>query len=168
MKRRTKKKIKYSIGFLIFILAVYLSGLYFIQDYLIFYPDKAYQSPADIGWTQYREHPLVMKDGTHIMTWYAKGDPQKPAVLYCHGNASQNAVFAPYLKAYLDKGYTVLIPEYRGFGNTPGQTTEENMFSDATEAYDFLKSEGYPAIIVHGFSFGCGFGVYRVQRGRVF
>lgn len=155
MKRQTKKKIKYSIGFLIFILTIYLSGLYLIQDYFIFYPDRDYQSPSDIGWTQYREHPLVMKDGTRIMTWYAKGDPQKPAVLYFHGNASQNAVFAPYLKAYLDKGYTVLIPEYRGFGNTPGKTTEENMFSDAIEAYDFLKSEGYPAIIVHGFSFGC-------------
>ena len=155
MKRKTKKNIKYVSLFLVSILLIYFLGLYFIQDYLIFYPDKNYQSPKDIGWTQYQEHPLMMQDGIEIMTWYAKGNVDKPAVLYFHGNASQNAVFAPYLKTYLDKGYTVMIPEYRGFGNTPGRTTEENMFSDATEVYDFLKEEGYSKVIVHGFSFGC-------------
>ncbi len=155
MVKRTTRKVKYAIGFCVFITAVYLSTLYLVQDYLIFFPDKEYQSPTDIGWPQYRERPLVMKDGTRIMTWYAKGDVNKPAVLYFHGNASQIAVFAPHLKAYLDKGYTVLMPEYRGFGNTPGKTNQENMFSDATEVFDFLKSQTTGPVIVHGYSFGC-------------
>ncbi len=155
MKRQTKKKIKYGSVFIIFILMIYLFGLYLIQDYFIFFPDKEYQSPKNIGLIQYQEYPLAMQDGVRIMTWYAKGEPEKPAILYFHGNSSQNAVFAPYLKSYLEKGYTVLIPEYRGFGNTPGKTTQKNMFADATEAYDFLKKEGYSQIIIHGFSFGC-------------
>ena len=90
---------------------VYLVCLYAVQDYLIFYPDRFYAGPSSAGAPAFEERPLVTADGHLIMAWYAKGDADKPAILFFHGNAGQLATFAPHLKAYIDAGYPVFMPE---------------------------------------------------------
>ncbi|MBP5534605.1 MAG: alpha/beta fold hydrolase [Alphaproteobacteria bacterium] len=143
--------------FFFIIFVIYLGVLYFIQDDLLFYPDKQYKSPSDISMSQFLENPLKARDGTDIMTWYHEGDKDKPAILFLHGNGGQIATFAPPLRPILDAGYTVLMMEYRGFGNMPGTISQEVIAQDAALAFDWLKNNGYSKVIVYGYSFGTAF-----------
>ncbi len=134
---------------------VYLVCLYAVQDYLIFYPDRFYAGPSSAGAPAFEERPLVTADGHLIMAWYAKGDADKPAILFFHGNAGQLATFAPHLKAYIDAGYPVFMPEYRGFGLSGGRLSEETMYADAVVAFNYLKDRlGHDKIVVFGYSMG--------------
>ncbi len=136
-------------------LFVYLVCLYAVQDYLIFYPDKFYVGPAGAGTPEFEEMPLTTADGHLVMAWYAKGDPDKPAILFFHGNAGQVATFAPHLRAYIEAGYPVLMPEYRGFAHSGGKLTEDTMYADAVVAFDYLKHRlGHDKVVVFGYSMG--------------
>ncbi len=129
--------------------------LYCGQQHLYLFPDKGYVSPAEKGLPQFIEKPFTATDGLKIMGWYAKGDADKPALLFFHGNSGQIAKFAPSLKPYLDNGYTVYMSEYRGFGGTAGEFTQDTLYGDARAAFDFLHNVlGHGDIIVFGYSMG--------------
>ena len=85
---------------------------------------------------------------------YYKGDIDKPAILFFHGNAGQIATFASNLRPLIENNYTVFAVEIRTFGGTKGKLTQENLFKDAATAFDLLKKEGYKTIVVYGYSFG--------------
>lgn len=129
---------------------IYITVLYNIQRSLIFLPFKKYVMPQE----PFKENVLTMKDGTKVMTWYAEGDKDKPVILYFHGNAFQLAYYTEPLYPLIEQGYGVLMMEYRNFGNTKGKTLQKDIFADAAETFDWLKQQGYPEIIVYGYSYG--------------
>lgn len=151
-----KKIYKIAAGFAVF-LFFYFVSLYSVQNSLLFFPDKTYVSPQNAGTPDFEEHPIVMKDGQMVMSWYAKGDVDKPMLLYFHGNAGQIATFAPMIDLYRREGYPVLMLEYRGFASTGGKRTEETMLSDAIHTYDYVKQVlGFEKVVAYGYSMGTG------------
>ena len=147
---------KISAGIATF-LVFYFVSLYSVQDSLLFYPDKKYVSPFNAGVSDFKEYPIVMPDGQMVMSWFAKGNPNKPIIVFFHGNAGQIATFAPMMEAYHQDGYSVLMPEYRGFASTGGKRTEDTMLADAIWTYDYVKQKlGYNKIVAYGYSMGAG------------
>lgn len=151
-----KKWIKRIILIFVFLLILIFGSLYLIQDRIIFHPDKIYKSPDEIQMPEFKEVIYPKKDSSNGFGWYFKGDKEKPAILYCHGNKAQVAFFAPLLKPYLEMGYPVLMVEYQGFGFLPGHPSEKALIEDATAGFDFLKDQGHSKVILHGFSLGTG------------
>lgn len=150
-----KKKALKTAVVLLMLAGGYFSGLYLLQDRFIFFPDRFYISPAAAGIPQFEEKPFYSADGTEIMSWYFKGDADKPALLFFHGNAGQIATFAPKMINYVLAGYPVLMAEYRGFGTTPGKLSQSAMYDDALAAYDFLQNQlGHRKIVAFGYSMG--------------
>lgn len=49
-----------------------------------------------------------------------------------------------------DRGFTVLSPDYRGHGGSPGTTSIKNAPVDLKAAYDFLVDTGYETIVMAG------------------
>lgn len=134
---------------------IYPLVLYCGQKHLYLFPDVFYTSPASKGMPEFVEKPFITADGLKIMGWYAKGNEDKPAILFFHGNSGQIALFAPSMKPYIDAGYTVYMSEYRGFGGTVGEFTQDFLYKDALTAFDFLHNElGHSEIIVYGYSMG--------------
>ena len=136
------------------LLAAYLLVLYTFQEKFYFWPTKGYRPPTEAGFPFY-EKALTMADGTIGMVWYAEGRKEMPSILFLHGNAYQLEKFAPLLMPYVDKGYSVYMLEYRGFGGVAGKPSQENMFSDATVVFDWIKSRSETPVVVYGYSFGC-------------
>lgn len=133
----------------------YISGLFLFQNNLLFFPDRKYVPPHQAQAEIFQEISLIAKDGKPIRLWYAPGDKTKPAVLFLHGNAGQIATFAEQLQVLTRAGYGVLAMEYRSFAKVPGKIRQDVIFSDAAQSFDFLKKQGYPQIVVYGYSFGC-------------
>lgn len=148
------RKIHFFVITVFALIIAYFGTLYCIQDRLIFKPHTQYISPQKANIPMFNEQILTMSDGTDIMTWYTDGDKNKPAVLFFHGNSTQMANFTPHLLPIVENKNAVFSVEYRGFGNSEGKISQEKMFSDGAEVFDFIKKKGYKRIILIGYSFG--------------
>lgn len=87
------------------------------------------------------------------------------AVLLLHGFTGNSADVRMLGRFLEDKGYTCHAPIYKGHGVPPEElvhTGPEDWWKDVTEAYNFLKNEGYDEIAVVGLSLG---GVFSLKLG---
>lgn len=94
------------------------------------------------------------------LAWYQKrlGDGS-PVFIYLHGNtgtrAAPHRVGVAKLLSALD--YHVLVPEYRGFGDSTGEPTEAGLTSDAIFVYNWVKARsGKSLVVIWGHSLGTG------------
>jgi len=66
-------------------------------------------------------------DGTRLAAWWLPGagwrpgDPPRPAVLFAHGNAGSLPDHLAFVEAMPRAGYHVLMPGYRGYGESEGR-----------------------------------------------
>lgn len=153
--------------------ALYLSVLallFVFQRNLLYVLSAERPSLAEAGLDGVmRAVSLTTADGLELVAWYRPPPaPGAPLLLYYHGNAGHIGGRADKVKPYLDAGYGVLLPEYRGYGGNPGRPTEQGLYTDARAALDFLASEGVsPAhIVCYGESLGTAVAVQMaIERG---
>jgi fermentation-respiration switch protein FrsA (DUF1100 family) len=92
-------------------------------------------------------------------------------VLQLHGNADSafTAGQVGRCEALRRTGFNVLVIDYRGFGLTPGDPTEQGMYEDAEAAFQALLARGVPLnrIILLGHSLGGGPAVLLATRHKV-
>ncbi|KAK5853677.1 hypothetical protein PBY51_014810 [Eleginops maclovinus] len=82
-----------------------------------------------------------------------------PVFIYLHGNTGTRAAahrigVAKVLSAL---GYHVLVPDYRGFGDSTGEPTEAGVTTDALYVYNWVKERsGNSLVVIWGHSLGTG------------
>lgn len=89
----------------------------------------------------------------------------KRAVLMLHGFTGNSADVRMMGRFLQEKGYTCHAPIYKGHGVPPEElvhTGPNDWWEDVTNAYEFLKNEGYEEIAVVGLSIG---GVFSLKLG---
>ncbi|WP_428667728.1 alpha/beta hydrolase [Runella sp.] len=79
-------------------------------------------------------------------------------VLFFHGNRDNLARWGrEYSERFTDRGYQVIMYDYRGYGKSTGERSEETLHYDAHYLYDFLKKRfSEDSIVVYGYSIGSG------------
>lgn len=81
-------------------------------------------------------------------------------VLHLHGNevSAFGRGQVQNVQRVARQGFNVLAFDYRGFGPTPGEPSEQSFYEDAEAAWQWLRSRGVPAerIIIWGHSLGSG------------
>ncbi|ORY42551.1 alpha/beta-hydrolase [Rhizoclosmatium globosum] len=86
---------------------------------------------------------------------------ERPVFLYFHGNASHragNVRIAQYRNLAERLNANVIAFDYRGFGDSEGSPSEEEIAIDARTVYDWIVSQGvaHDQIILLGHSLGSG------------
>ncbi len=86
--------------------------------------------------------------------------PSDGLVFYLHGNATNLQRYGTYAIDFVDKGYDVLMIDYRGFGKSKGKITEEAIIHrDVQYIYEQILAT-YPysedQIVLYGRSLGTG------------
>lgn len=132
--------------------------LYWQQERLLFFPTKV---PADFRYPfaqPYTETMLPVASAAlnvvHFPHSTAKG-----VILYLHGNGDIIARMEPLADFFLELGYAVVIPDYRGYGKSTGTiTNEQELHDDMAAVYRYVQ-ELYPEnqITIYGQSMGSGF-----------
>ena len=171
-----KKLIKFLKIFGIVILVLYASVcalLYFNQDDLLFHPQP--NTPKEVSeilnkYPDFDTLSFVMKDGNRTCGYISKETLKEklPLVLYFGGNAEEVSHLADY-KAYFPNAIMVLM-NYRSFGLSQGEISEQTMFSDALEVYDKLMTNpeiDANNVIVIGRSIGTGVATYVSSQRKV-
>lgn len=79
-----------------------------------------------------------------LHAWLVSGHPDKPMVLFFHGNSANISYGVGILKYLNGMGFSVFTFDYRGFGESQGRTvTEEDLYQDARGALDYLRIKGW-------------------------
>ncbi len=131
---------------------------YFIQERLIFKPEKLPQDfvyKYDIPFRElnFEVTQSVTINGLHFFHANPKG-----LILYFHGNTRSIKGWAKYARDFYRYDYDVVLVDYRGFGKSTGKRSEKEMLDDMQFVYDTLAAQ-YPEhhILVYGRSMGSGF-----------
>lgn len=142
------------LGIAAFIVLVWMV-FYFVQDKMIFYPNEPDDDDVEPVPSEFKEIKVRSSDGIDLNALYYAGDKNKPAILWCHGNAYNMWQMGFILKHYIAADHPVMMITYRGFSGNAGRYSESGFIRDITAGWDYLKSNGHENIIVHGYSFGC-------------
>ncbi len=154
------------------ILAVYAT-LFIMQRHMLFVTHIAnthwpYKAPTDYALNDYDTVELYTKDGVKITAWNHSPAANMPIIVYFHGNGSNIATRHARYAHFTMRGYGVFAPEYRGYGYSEDQPSEEGIYNDARASIEWLHLH-YPSsrIILMGESLGTGVAVEMAKEYTV-
>lgn len=99
---------------------------------------------------------LKTKDNIKIGLWILKAkDPQKYLIML-HGNGSNRAGFVEAfgLNRYVERGFTLLIPDYRGFADSEGEFWVDTVNFDIEAVHNYCIETFKQQPDILGFSLG--------------
>jgi fermentation-respiration switch protein FrsA (DUF1100 family) len=114
-----------------------------LEHRFIFFPDTSLHStPTDVK-LPFEDVTFLAEDGTPLHGWFIPGDAGRPVVLYCHGNAGNISDRLFTVRFLHQHGLSVLIFDYRGYGQSLGEASEAGTYSDARGARKWLINKGW-------------------------
>lgn len=102
-----------------------------------------------------REVVFPATDGLKIHGWFVKPEGDRPVVVYSSGKAGQ-MIQDSMLDLLVSRGFGVLAYDYRGYGKSEGIPSEKGVYRDLEGAVNFVKQQGYPRLMLWGYSLGAG------------
>jgi uncharacterized protein len=114
-----------------------LSGLWLFQRQLIYFPVEEVP-PVDTSLPGARIVDITTEDGLVLTGWFITPSPAKAAMLVLNGNAGNRANRTPLASALVERGFAVLLFDYRGYGGNQGMPSEEGLAMDAAAAFRAL------------------------------
>lgn len=128
----------------------------------IYQRDFLYFPTAKID-TSYEE--MILKNENESIHIIVLNKGHKNAILYFGGNAESMAGSADYIAQQFPE-FTVYLMDYRGYGSSTGEATEEGIYSDALKLYDSIKAQ-HDRISIGGRSLGSGVAIYVASKREV-
>lgn len=136
------------------------------ERWLIYPLDPSHVTPSDAGLPRVREQ-IIEQGGETLIVWTAPPQHGQPVILYFHGNAGNLALRAGRFQRFLDRGYGLVAPAYRGSSGSTGRPSETALSADAAAIYRAIPEllvpdmrpssatfENHPNVVVYGESLG--------------
>jgi uncharacterized protein len=151
--------------------ALYLAlvaGLFFGQRKILFRCDAAEVDPATLG-LKAEIVRLKTEDGESLLAWSIPPAPNRPLILYFHGNAGGLDLRVERFRAMAKAGVGLLAIEYRGYASSTGSPSERGLKLDGEAAYAAAIASGVAPehIVALGESLGSGVAVALAARHKV-
>ena len=127
------------------------------QERLVYFPVRELAAtPRAVG-LDYEEVALTADDGVALHGWFVPAAAARATVLFLHGNGGNISHRLDKLAIFQRLGLSVLIIDYRGYGQSAGTVGEDGTYRDARAAWDHLtqtRQLAPRAIVVYGESLG--------------
>lgn len=157
-----------SIGIILLLsYAVILLIVYLKQDSMLYFPERALWTTPKSAGLSYEDVILRTNDGINIAAWYVPADNEQGVLLFCHGNAGNISHRLDSIRIFHGMNLSVLIFDYRGYGNSQGKPSENGTYLDAEAAWDYLvrvKQKPPERIVLFGRSLGAAVAAEIAQR----
>lgn len=115
--------------------------LYFMQRRLVFYPTKEiFATPLNFG-IPFEDVYLETADGVRINAWFIPAENAECTALFCHGNGGCLAHRVETIELYHKLGVNFFVFDYRGYGLSGGEPSENGLYLDSEAAWQFLVNE---------------------------
>ncbi len=143
------------VGYAVLCLVYYL-----LQERLIFVRRPLSRNYHFRFQQTFEERWITGADGAELHGLYFHAREAVGVLLYFHGNSGTLRRWGKRAPRFLRSGYSVLMPEPRGYGKSGGRLSEQALLDDALLWYDHLLAQ-WPEdrIVVYGRSLGSGLAV---------
>lgn len=149
--------------------ALFASSCGWLNRKLIYVPYRPLAADPSAAHLAFEDVSVTAADGPTIHGWYVPLASTAPVVLLCHGNGGNISHRLDKLLRLRAAGASVLLFDYRGYGQSTGKPTEQGTYADAEAVYAWLVStRKVPAsrIVFYGESLGSGVAVELATRHR--
>jgi fermentation-respiration switch protein FrsA (DUF1100 family) len=142
-------------GFVIVLLAsvIGLMAIWTGQRRLIYFPSPEVAAPAAVGLADVEAVSFPTADGIMLHGWFLRSSEPRPwfTVVVFNGNGGNRGYRAPLAAALRMLGCSVLLFDYRGFGENLGRPSEPGLAEDARAARAYLlgRDDTDPARLVY-------------------
>lgn len=153
-------------------LIAFMGVIYLVLNlYALQISDKLLFAPREPSYTHLpNEFQIMSGDGERITAVFLEHPDADYTVLFSHGNAEDLGHVVPFMQQFHDRGYSVLMYDYRGYGTSEGKPSTVHAKEDVTAAYNWLvdtKKIQPRKIISHGRSLGGGVAVWLAAKYKV-
>ena len=98
-------------------------------------------------------------EGNTLYGYWVASDGTRPGltILYCHGNKYNIDEYWDRVMMLSELGMNILIFDYRGYGMSEGDPSEDGLFADGTAALEYVLSRPETvedSLIIYGYSLG--------------
>jgi len=117
--------------------------------------DRTTTTPADLC-LPYEDVWFTTSDGLRLHGWYVPAERPRGTVIFLHGHGGTPAPDLVYVPAFRERGFSVLLFDFRAHGQSEGRFTSIGYFErwDLAAAVRFLEKRGVRRIGLLGFSMG--------------
>lgn len=111
------------------------------QRRMMYFPSGNVPSPGQVGLSRAEVVTLTTDDGLMLGGWFVPtAGPGEATVIVFNGNAGNRAYRSDLAARIVAAGMSVLLFDYRGYGDNPGSPTEEGLALDARAARRYVLS----------------------------
>ncbi len=139
--------------------AALVALVFWFQPKLVYFPLKGlYSVTPQARGLPFEPVRVPTEDGEQLAAWWIPAPtPAQGTVLLFHGNAGNMSHRLDYAKMFHGLGYNTVLVDYRGFGESTGEPSEQGTYRDATASWQWLtQTQGIKAsdIVIFGESLG--------------
>ena len=141
--------------------------MWFFQERMLFFPRPLDSRPASRP--NVEEVDIVAAGGVKLRGWLVKGDgAPAPLVIYFGGNAEEVSWLVDLADQFA--GWSLLLVNYRGYGESEGKPGEKELLEDGLMIHDYAKGRldvNSGRIVAMGRSLGSGVAVHLAAHRRL-
>ena len=152
------------------LLSVYLGlclVIFFLQERLLYFPDpRLIASPAAVD-LEFETVDITTEDDLRLSAWWIPAQQARGVLLFCHGNAGNISHRLESIRQFHQLGLSVLIFDYRGYGESQGKPSEQGTYRDVMAVWRYLTvKRRIPAesVVVFGRSLGAAVAAHLAAR----
>jgi len=107
-----------------------------LENRLIFHPStEILRTPRDVG-LEYQDIYFTTADNVRLNGWFIPHQQASVTMIWFHGNADNIADRVDNIKLLHDKtGIGIFVFDYRGYGRSPGRSSETTTYLDGGDPY---------------------------------
>ncbi|MHC4842384.1 MAG: alpha/beta hydrolase [Planctomycetota bacterium] len=132
-------------------------AIFFLQSHFVYFPTLELEyTPQDIG-LDFEDITFETEDGIKLNAWYIPAPNAEFTILFCHGNGGNISHRLDSINLFNQLEFNCFIFDYRGYGLSEGNPSEQGTYIDARAAYQWLldiKNIQRTNIIIFGRSLG--------------
>src|SRR5258708_1494553 len=138
----------------------------FVRRTSMFFPDKY---PNGDWNTTAADEMFTADDGVQLHGWlYRAVNAHAPLLVWMHGNGGNITERAPIASELARRGVSVLLFDWRGYGKSAGEPSEDALYHDALAAVDFARAHAAGGeLALYGESLGGPYAAYAATRRPV-
>jgi fermentation-respiration switch protein FrsA (DUF1100 family) len=123
----------------------------------VFFPDTTIeQTPLDLD-LPFEDIWFTSGDSVRLHGWLVPASSLKHLLLFCHGNAGNISHRLDNVRLLHNRGISVFIFDYRGYGRSQGHISEKGFYQDSEAAYEVARKwagQNGAKLVVFGRSLG--------------
>lgn len=148
------------LSFVAILFILLMTFLRFNQEKLFFFPEALPQEYVFPFEHSFEEVFIDAEDGARLHALHFKTENPRGVVLYFHGNAGSLRNWGTLADVFVGRGYDLFMPDYRTYGKSTGNLSEQALHADARQAFNYLLQHyKEQEIVVLGRSIGTGIAV---------